>query len=271
LGEESHALATTGTTSLGLPTGELEGEIGASDLSIPHLQIVQAVGPLSEHFNPGEIVLAREVVIAAAAGDPVVLTVAKIRKQFIENLPYSEDTMGLARVFDTVQEVRAAGGGIEWGPNNEKPSYVPIARAIVVVEAPEALNDEPIFCYEFSDKRYALALWTLRNTSYTRAAKAIYTAAQFALRNGLATGSWQLTSRREKCGANLVQVPVLRQHAKNSPEFVEFVRSGDLVTLERILLDVRRVTGAQAHAAAQVDGVAGMASVVLAAARRGEY
>jgi len=43
------------------------------------------------------------------------------------------------------------------------------------------------------------------------------------------------------------------------------------VTLERILLDVRRVTGAQAQAAAQIDGVAGMASVVLAAARRGEY
>ena len=52
---------------------------------------------------------------------------------------------------------------------------------------------------------------------------------------------------------------------------IDLVRSGDLVTLERILLDVRRVTGAQAQAAAQVDGVAGMASVVLAAARRGEY
>ena len=52
---------------------------------------------------------------------------------------------------------------------------------------------------------------------------------------------------------------------------IDLVRSGDLVTLERILLDVRRVTGAQAHAVAQVDGVAGMASVVLAAARRGEY
>ena len=50
---------------------------------------------------------------------------------------------------------------------------------------------------------------------------------------------------------------------------IDLVRSGDLVTLERILLDVRRVTGAQAQAAAQIDGVAGMASVVLAAARRG--
>ena len=48
---------------------------------------------------------------------------------------------------------------------------------------------------------------------------------------------------------------------------IDLIRSGDLVTLERILLDVRRVTGALA----QIDGVAGMASVVLAAARRGEY
>ena len=52
---------------------------------------------------------------------------------------------------------------------------------------------------------------------------------------------------------------------------IDLIKSGDLVTLERILLDVRRLTGAQAHAVAQVDGVAGMASVVLAAARRGEY
>lgn len=52
---------------------------------------------------------------------------------------------------------------------------------------------------------------------------------------------------------------------------IDLIRSGDLVTLERILLDVRRVTGAQAQTVAQIDGVAGMASVVLAAARRGEY
>ena len=52
---------------------------------------------------------------------------------------------------------------------------------------------------------------------------------------------------------------------------IDLIKSGDMQTLERLLLDVRRLTGAQAHAAAQVDGVAGMASVVLAAARRGEY
>ena len=52
---------------------------------------------------------------------------------------------------------------------------------------------------------------------------------------------------------------------------IDLIRSGDLVTLERILLDVRRVTGAQAQTVAQIDGVAGMAAVTLAAARRGEY
>ncbi len=52
---------------------------------------------------------------------------------------------------------------------------------------------------------------------------------------------------------------------------IDLIKSGDMQTLERILLDVRRLSSAQAHAAAQVDGVAGMASVVLAAARRGEY
>jgi hypothetical protein len=213
------------STALALPTGELEGEISQSDLSIPHLQIVQAVGPLSEHYVPGQLILAKEVVIAEPAGDPVIMTVARIKKQYIENLPYSEATIGMAKVFDRLEDVRAAGGGIEWGANGERPSYVPIARAIVVIEAPGEIAEEPIFCYEFEGKRYALALWTLRNTSYTRAAKAIYTAANFALRNGLATGCWELTTRREKAGDNFVHVPVLRQSAKNSPELVEFIHS----------------------------------------------
>jgi hypothetical protein len=224
--EAPHELAPVQTGhALALPTGELEGEISQSDLSIPHLQIVQAVGPLSEHYTPGQLILAKEVIIGEAAGDPVLLTVARIKKQYIENLPYSEATIGMAKVFDRLEDVRAAGGGIEWGPNGERPSYVPIARAIVVIEAPSVIAEEPIFCYEHDGKKYAVALWTLRNTSYTRAAKAIYTAANFALRQGLATGCWELTTRREKAGDNFVHVPVLRQSAKNPPDLVEFIHS----------------------------------------------
>lgn len=52
---------------------------------------------------------------------------------------------------------------------------------------------------------------------------------------------------------------------------IDLIRSGDMITLERVLLDVRRQTGAAAQVIAQIDGVAGMAAVVLAAARRGEY
>lgn len=52
---------------------------------------------------------------------------------------------------------------------------------------------------------------------------------------------------------------------------IDLIKSGDLVTLERILLDARRLSGAATHAAAQVDAVAGMCAVTLAGARRGEY
>jgi hypothetical protein len=52
---------------------------------------------------------------------------------------------------------------------------------------------------------------------------------------------------------------------------LDLLKANDLITLERQLLDMRMVASAQALAAVQIEGVAGMASVVLAAARRGEY
>lgn len=202
--------------ALGFPHKPVEGEITGDDIVIPRFHQVQSVGPLSEKFAPGSLVYNKEVVVSDG-NTPVSLTVLRIKKRYIEHVEYGGDE--IARVFDTLEEVKAAGGWIEWR-DNERPPFSPILQTLILIQSP--FEDHPLFPYQLGDHSYGLALWTLRSTAFTRAGKAIITASQFALRDGLHRGGWQLTSKREKIGMNFVYVPVLRHDAKHSDEFANF-------------------------------------------------
>lgn len=203
-------------TTLGFPHKPVEGEITGDDIVIPRFHQVQSVGPLSEKFAPGSLVYNKEVVVSDG-NTPVNLTVLRIKKRYIEHVEYGGDD--IARVFDTLEEVKAAGGWIEWR-DNERPPFSPMLQTLILIQSP--FEDHPLFPYQLGDHSYGLALWTLRSTAFTRAGKAIITASQFALRDGLHRGGWQLTSKREKIGMNFVYVPVLRHDAKHSDEFAQF-------------------------------------------------
>jgi hypothetical protein len=214
------------------PVGGVSGDYQESDFRLPRINVVQAVGPLSEDFEPGTVVLNKDIVLLPAAsdpkvwGDPLHVTVLNAKKQFQENVEYGNDDM--PETVDTLEEVTARGGWIDWR-GEEKPPWRPMLTALLLIEAPnELLADE--FSIQGSDgKAYELALWTMKGTSYSRAGKAINTAARFALRNKetglpeLHKGKWTLQVRREKLGTNLVFVPRLRQHGKHSDEFIAFV------------------------------------------------
>lgn len=204
------------STQLAIPGKPVEGEFLSEDFVIPKLHLVQAVGPLSERFTPGQFVYNKEQVISDGA-TPVNLTVLRIKKQYQENLPYGGDQ--LPRMFDTLEEVKTAGGWIDWR-NNERPPFSPILHALALIRSP--FEESPLFPYEFAGAAYGLALWTLRGVGFTRAGKTIITASQFALKDGLHTGSWALTSKREKIGMNFVHVPNLRHDTKHTAEFTEF-------------------------------------------------
>ena len=207
------------STQLAIPGKPVEGEFLSEDFVIPKLHLVQAVGPLSEKFTPGQYVYNKELVLSDGVV-PVILTVLRIKKQYQENLPYGGDQ--LPRVLDTLDDVRRAGGWIDWR-NNERPPFSPILHALVLVRSP--FEENPLFPYEFDGAAYGLALWTLRGVSFTRAGKNIITASQFALKDGLHTGSWALTSKREKVGMNFIHVPVLRHEAKNPADFAGFAEA----------------------------------------------
>lgn len=208
LEDESHA-------PLAIPARPVEGEFLSEDYVIPKLHLVQAVGPLSEKFTPGQYVYNKEQVLSDGT-EPINITVLRIKKQYQENLAYGGDE--LPRIFDTLDDVRRAGGWIDWR-NNERPPFSPILHALVLIRS---FEESPLFPYEFAGASYGLALWTLRGVSFTRAGKTIITASQFALKDGLHTGSWALTSRREKVGMNFIHVPNLRHEARHTAEFASF-------------------------------------------------
>ena len=201
---------------LAIPAKPVEGEFLSEDFVIPKLHLVQAVGPLSEKFTPGQYVYNKELVISDGTA-PVNITVLRIKKQYQENLAYGGDE--LPRIFETLDEVRRAGGWIDWR-DNQRPPFSPILHALVLIRSP--FEENPLFPYEFAGAAYGLALWTLRGVSFTRAGKTIITASQFALKDGLHTGSWALTSKREKVGMNFIHVPNLRHDTRHNAEFTSF-------------------------------------------------
>ena len=227
---DNRELATMNSSLPGI--GGLAGDYQEGDFRLPRINIVQSVGPLSEDFEAGSIVLNKDMILLPASEDPKIwstplnVTVLNAKKQFQENIEYGSDEM--PETVETLEEVTARGGWLDWR-NDAPPPWRPILTALLLIEAPtEAMADE--FSIQGTDgKAYELALWTMKGTSYSRAGKAINTAARFALRNKdtglpeLHKGKWTLQVRREKLGTNLVFVPRLRQHGKHTDEFIAFV------------------------------------------------
>lgn len=208
------------------PENAVQGEVDASDFNIPQLKIVQSVGPLSEVFTPGLIVFGGELIIHDPDEElkppqaPVRLTVVRIKKQYIEDVEYGGEER--AKVLDTMAQVKEAGGYIEWGPEGERPPYSAMTTCQILIEKPETV-DEAMFPFVHNGKHYAMGLWQQKGTQYTMAGKLILTASQFALKDGLYKGSWNLTTKRQKRGTNMVQCPILKHGPRHDAEMQAFI------------------------------------------------
>ncbi len=156
---------------------------------------MQNVGPLAELFAGGQIVLNQETILAKDA-ESIELTVLNVKKVYQENIPFDSDER--PAVYNSLEEVKAVGGTVEWGANGEKPDFLPVLHTQVLIKAPE--NAEGAFPFEYKGDSYALALWTIKGVAYTRAGKNIITAARFSLKDGIHNGKWSLGSKREKFG-----------------------------------------------------------------------
>jgi hypothetical protein len=213
------------------------------DIILPRINIVQGVGLLKDSFPFGSIVFNQQVVlftppdidkqtgnIKRAGTPPVVLTVLGFRPT-----RYAEKVSGGARglIVDSEDAVRANGGTLDYNEWKLKQSsgmkrFEPLADALVAIERPASItDDDTVFVYAVDGKKYALAIWGLKGTAYTAAAKRVFFTARAmgCLRGGYPTYSFNVSTRSETRESNTYSIPVCLPAQKSTPAFLEFVAS----------------------------------------------
>ena len=198
----------------------IHGEIDQDDIKFPLLQIVSGMGKLSEvdDFKKGDLVLDGEYKLE----QPCEITVLKLAKLFEENLEWGADE--IPRTVSSKEEVYQLGGTLGWqseGGQRIAPTWKPMADCLICIKG----TDDNYFPFDYSkNEKFAFARWKLRNTSYFAAATDIISAAGTYYRQGLSTGTFQLTTEKRafKTG-NTTFVPAVKKGDKNSPKFIEWL------------------------------------------------
>lgn len=201
--------------------GQITGPVDSSDIYRPRLELSQSVGPLMDAgFTPGQIVLAKESAIWAEGYEPLKVTLLASRKQFIEDVPYGGDQE--QRIFNSPQEVKAAGLWTEWHDNTPPPVF-PRLTCVALVEKPDFVEDAAHFGIELLGNLYAIAEVRWDGAAYSRAAKTVMTAGSGILARGLHRGCWNYSCAREKLKVNTVTVPVIKFAGFHNEEFINAV------------------------------------------------
>ena len=160
------------------------------EIILPRVNLVQNTGKLKDAFEPGSVVLGQQMVlfcppdidmttgnVRRAATPPATITVLGFRPT-----RFCEKVEGGARglIVSSEEQVRAAGGTLDYNEWKLKKAqgmkrFETLADAVVLIERPEsAKDDDTVFIFPADGKKYALALWGMRGTSYTHAAKKVF-------------------------------------------------------------------------------------------------
>lgn len=193
---------------------EAEG-FDPGDLVLPHLNIVQKVGDLSNIFLPGTVLLGGQLVLTEAPKEMAVGKTCRIIVLGLQPTTFSEKIEGGGRgnYFRTEQEVVKAGGTLDWNESKatNKPLYQRVSIALIAVEKPEGLDDAS-FPHEVDGKRYALAMYTMKGTAYTNAARHFKSARKIGhlRKDGYRSAYWTFAAQLKKFGNNYAYIPVPR-------------------------------------------------------------
>jgi len=212
------------------------------DIILPRLSLAQNIGVLKESFHPGSIVLDRKVAlfippamkdgaVTRQATPPVTIIVVGFRPtRFVEKIVGSADR---GQIVATEKAVALAGGTLDWSEWKMKEKsgmklFQPLADAFLVIERPHGHEkDTTNFTYEVDGKFYALALWAMKGTAYTSAAKRVFfTSRRIGILRQGGYPSWSFTvATREDTysGGNRAWVPICLPKEKTSPAMLEFI------------------------------------------------
>lgn len=190
-----------------------DDSLDVGDLVLPRFNIVQKVGELSNNFAPGTLLLNGQLVLQAAPQGSVLSKPVKMLVIGFNPTVFVEKVEGGLRgkTFKTEQEVVNAGGTLDFNEAKQlkKVKYDRSATAMVLIEQPEGL-DVNSFPTQIEGKNYVFALYTMKGTAYTNAAKHFKSARKIGqLREGYRHGWWTLSSQLKKFGENYSYIPVV--------------------------------------------------------------
>jgi hypothetical protein len=194
------------------------------DLVLPRLNIVQKVGELSNVFPSGSVLLNGQLVLAKAPEGSSKSTVINLMIVGFQPTTFTEKVEGglRGRFFRKESDVVASGGTLDWNEHKatKKPLYQRLATALVLIEKPEGL-DASSFPMKVGGKNWALALYSMKGTSYTNAAKHFKTARQVGhlQEHGYRGGFWTFQSQLKKFESNYAFVPVVTPNGTSTEEF----------------------------------------------------
>lgn len=247
------ALAMVMVPGAGLPPAEqsdaagfITGDFlpGFRDIILPRINLVQGSGELKDSFAQGAIVFDQKIeiyrmpVIDKTTGNaktpgtpPVTLTIIGFRPT-----RYVEKVAGGGRgiLVNTEAEVRAAGGTLDYNEWRLKKDsgmkrFEVLAEAFCIIERPEHVaNDGTVFTFDVSGKAHALALWSMKGSSYTQCAKRVFFTARkmgCLSKGGYPSWSYSLSTRTDSYDNNTYYVPVAVPNAPSTPAMLEFVKS----------------------------------------------
>lgn len=202
--------------------GQVQGEFTQRDLTIPKINLVNKTGELSNQFAPGSFLYNREVVIGdGKKGAPITLT--RLAKFYIQDVPYGSGE--IPKNFVSLRDVREAGGALAGDMDIEEgtDTYSEALTAIILIKSPSKAH--PLFPYEFAGDYYALAQWLLTKSAYRTTGRKLFTDSQIALKDGIDTAEYELTSTLRTNSQGSWYIPTVKLATRHTPEFVEFVRN----------------------------------------------
>jgi hypothetical protein len=213
-GETSYTEESIGAVTVA--GSNLVQDLDASDIAFPKLQILQGISKLaqeSKDFNAGDIVLDSETKLE----QPCEFTVLRISKMFEQSVNWDD---GEIPMIKSKADAVKAGGSFEWGPNGEKPDWLPIADALIAIKG----DDPEVFPFDYNDENYAFAVWRIKGVAYKRAAVKMFTAFRMYYRDGFTVGTFNLSTTTDNFNGKTVVVPDLKRGHKNTPEFQEWLK-----------------------------------------------
>lgn len=196
----------------------IQGEFNSSDIGFPFLSLANKTGELGEIFTPGSFVLNKKVALSNGI-DALLVTVLNVRKRYIEDIAFGSDVR--PEIWETTDEVHAAGGSLEWGSDRY---YKPTADIKLIVGKPDNEENDSEFPLVGPDGLdYAIAIWSVKGGAYTSGAKPIFAAALSPkLAGGLHLVTFYLTSTKKQKDKNIWFAPISRQGKMHSEEFAAF-------------------------------------------------